>query len=512
LPSDELKDLPPGERRQFGRYTLLHRFASGGMADIFLGRLVGSDGFQKIVAIKLVRRDLGANPEFIKMLVDEARLVSRISHPNVVNVYELGRVEGTHFIAMEYVEGESVGSLLRRVRPPLTYVARVVADAAAGLHAAHELRGRDGQLFNVIHRDVSPGNILISYQGATKVSDFGIARARGRLQETNAGMFKGKFSYTAPEVILEKPVDRRADVFSLGIVLYEMATRKRLFKAKNPAETVRRVLSGSIAPPSTLLPDFPKPLEEIILHCLKREPASRFQTAQELQLGLERFIHDNGGPVLPSDIGQMMSSVFADRIQQKHNLLEQCSELGGEEPVQDVEVLTSASFSSRLSTFTPRRRLMLGAIASAVVAVAALVLVLVTWGEDRSVARKPASPADQGAPRATPDARVARTPDSSARDQLTWINIVVSVSPASAALTLDGKPVDNPLVLRQPAAEGEAALVARARGYTSQTVQVPLGRGGTWRIKLQRAAAPAGPGQKARPKGLDTKSVLDNPY
>ncbi len=212
-----LRIIPSGKRR-VGRYTLLYHFATGGMANLYLARFTGPDGFEKKVAIKKIHEHLNKEQDFIRMFVDEARLSARISHPNVVQVLELGTEDDTHFIAMEYVNGENLTALVRRTKLPFSYSARVIADAAAGLHSAHELCDQDDQLLGVVHRDVSPQNILVAYDGAVKVVDFGVARARGGLHQTSVGTIKGKYSYMAPEQMRSEEVDRRTDIFSLGVV------------------------------------------------------------------------------------------------------------------------------------------------------------------------------------------------------------------------------------------------------------------------------------------------------
>jgi len=199
--------LVPAGERQFGRYQLIYRFAAGGMASIFLGRFPGPDGFEKLVAIKRIHPHLTSLPQFVAMFKDEARLAARISHPNVVQVLELGQCNGAHFIAMEYVEGESLSALLRRARVPYAVAARIIADALSGLHAAHELRNAKGELLHLVHRDLSPSNILISYEGVVKVVDFGVARARGNLSVTDVGTIKGKFSYMSPEQCRNLPLE-----------------------------------------------------------------------------------------------------------------------------------------------------------------------------------------------------------------------------------------------------------------------------------------------------------------
>ncbi|MFH1131451.1 MAG: serine/threonine-protein kinase [Pseudomonadota bacterium] len=315
----------PREQRKFGRYTLLYRFASGGMANVYLGKFKGPDGFEKLVAIKRIHEHNTENPDFVRMFTDEARLAARISHTNVVQTMELGVEEGWHFIAMEYVDGESLAAFVRKCRLPFSIAARIIADSAGGLHAAHELRDSDGSLLNVVHRDVSPQNILVSYEGGVKVADFGVARAKSNLHVTLVGTLKGKFSYMSPEQVKSQEIDCRADVFALGIVLYEITSRRRLFKGDTDIDTVNKVIRSDVTPPSKLVQDYPASLEKIVLKSLQPQPVDRFQTALEFQEALEHFVVETGAPVMQKDISKLMIDTFKDRIDQKRKLLRECA-------------------------------------------------------------------------------------------------------------------------------------------------------------------------------------------
>jgi serine/threonine-protein kinase len=344
--------VPPVHR--LGRFELVYRIAAGGMATLYLGRLAGPHGFCKLVALKVRHDHLSIDPEFVTMFVDEARLISQIAHPNVVQVIELGRVEGKHFIAMEYVAGESVLALLQRGRPPRGHCARIVANAAAGLHAAHELRGADGRSCRVVHRDVSPSNILIGYNGELKVVDFGVAYARNQLHPTGAGVLRGKYAYMAPEQALGEPVDRRADVFALGVVLFELTTRSRLFRGASDAAILRQLTTGQIPAPSTRVDDYPAKLEQIVLRALRPDPNERFQTALDLQLALECYIVESGGPVLSSDIAELMLMLFDDRISRKELLLRRHGERDAGMP--DVSLTTDGLWRTPTTLLGPRKQ------------------------------------------------------------------------------------------------------------------------------------------------------------
>jgi serine/threonine-protein kinase len=512
--------------KTLGRYTLVHRLASGGMANLYLSRLVGTDGFVKVVAVKVIHDHLTEDDNFVKMFINEARLVSRINHPNVVHTLELGLVGRTHYIAMEYVNGESVNSLLKRTKPSLVLAARIVAEAAAGLQAAHSLAATDGQPLHVVHRDVSPENILISYDGAVKVADFGVARARGNLQTTRAGQVKGKFAYMAPEQLDQnQPIDHRADIFALGIVLYELTTGKRLFKSETEAETAGKVLSGGITLPSQRVQDYPISLEMVVLRALERDVERRFQSALELQEALERFIMESGEPVMQAQVGKLMSDVFKDRVSHKKEMLRKC-EQGGMLETQEIKVISSpyvdVSFSSMEGLRSPaqaRRRpaLLIGG-AAALVGIVVLALVLLLRSGPGSDAIAADSKMEAGPEHLQPDTAVA------------MITILIKASPSSAAIQFDGKDVGNPFELKRPAGEGEVEAEVSAPGYTPQRIQIPLATGGRYLVGLHPvppvAPAPAEkvqkkkkrPKKKKKPrrdpksKELGDDDVLDNPY
>jgi eukaryotic-like serine/threonine-protein kinase len=235
------------EVRTLGRYEVVGHLASGGMAEVLLGRVRGPHGFERAVVLKRILPHLARMSSFVDMFLDEARIIARIHHPNVVQVHELGTEGGELFMAMEYLAGESVSSLVRRLatrnaKLDHALAAFIVAEACAGLHAAHELKTDDGALLHIVHRDVSPQNIFITFDGAVKVIDFGIAKSADRVARTEAGQLKGKLDFMSPEQCKSEPLDRRTDVFALGIVLYELLTQRRLFKRPSPAGTIKAIV------------------------------------------------------------------------------------------------------------------------------------------------------------------------------------------------------------------------------------------------------------------------------
>jgi serine/threonine-protein kinase len=310
-----------------GRYDVVGHLASGGMAEIVLGRMLGPSGFQRPVVIKRILPHLAREQAFVEMFLDEARIVAGIRHPNVVNVHELGHEAGELFLVMEYLEGESAAGLTRRLRvntETLSHAlsAYVVAEACAGLHAAHELSDADGVKQNVVHRDISPQNVFVTYDGQVKVLDFGIATAADRITKTEAGQFKGKFEYSSPEQCRGLPLDRRSDVFALGILLYELSTGTRLFKRAGQLDTLRAICEQPVIPPSESAHGYPEVLSAIMMKALAKKPKDRYATALEMRrdlLAALRTIHPAGSP--DEELGGVMQRLFGDRIAEKKEML-----------------------------------------------------------------------------------------------------------------------------------------------------------------------------------------------
>ncbi|MEA2746211.1 MAG: eukaryotic-like serine/threonine-protein kinase [Myxococcales bacterium] len=310
-----------------GRYDVVGPLATGGMAEILLGRLVGPSGFQRPVVIKRILPHLAREKGFVEMFLDEARIVAGIRHPNVVQVHELGHEGEELFLAMEYLEGESVAGLVKRLRAheePLdpALAAYIVAEACAGLHAAHELVDTEGQKQNVVHRDVSPQNVFITYAGEVKILDFGIAVAADRVTRTETGTFKGKFEYSSPEQCRAEQLDRRSDVFALGILLFEVSTGKRLFKRHGQLATLRAICELPILHPSDVLPDYPPVLEKVVLQALERDRERRYPTAQAMRRDLLAAAREMSADVAPEErLASVMQRLFADRAAEKSLML-----------------------------------------------------------------------------------------------------------------------------------------------------------------------------------------------
>jgi serine/threonine-protein kinase len=353
-----------------GRYEVVGRLATGGMAEILLGRLLGPSGFERPVVIKRILPHLAEQPAFVDMFLDEARLAARIQHKNVVQVHELGQQGQNLFLVMEYLEGENAAGIIRRSlvasRPlPVALCAYIVAEACAGLHAAHELTDANGHPLGLVHRDVSPQNIFVTYGGGVKVLDFGIAKAADRTAHTEVGQLKGKFEYMSPEQCRGKPIDRRSDVFALGIVLYELLTQKRLYKRSTKLAVLEAVCRDPTPPPSTIVPGCPESLDRIAQRALAKLPDERYANAGDMRRDLMGVVRDLLGSEDPEEkLAQVMSELFQDRVREKRDMLgrvragAEISTVPSAEADSGVEIPDVEGVVERPSTWpAPRNRL-----------------------------------------------------------------------------------------------------------------------------------------------------------
>jgi tRNA A-37 threonylcarbamoyl transferase component Bud32 len=321
-------DPLPGNGRPIGRYEPIRRLAVGGMAEIYLARLrgVGIEGFEKLVVLKRILPQHALDPELLRMFLDEARLSATLTHPHVTEVYDVGADGDAPFFAMEYVHGANLRELLRAharaagagAAPlELAHAIGIVADAAAGLHYAHERLGPGGEPLGIVHRDVSPSNVLVSYDGAVKVSDFGIAKWAFQRTQTQEGTLKGKFAYMSPEQCRGRAVDRRSDVFALGTILYELTTGAAPFSGDSDLEILNRIATG-VAPPPIWPADrgiYPPALAVIVMRALHPDPDQRFPTMQALQVALEGFAREASLPVSTVALGELMQRLFAEELE-----------------------------------------------------------------------------------------------------------------------------------------------------------------------------------------------------
>jgi serine/threonine protein kinase len=311
--------------KDYGRYSLLKKLATGGMAEVFLARqkstLTGSEGFEKLCVIKRILPHLADDAEFVTMFLNEARIAARFTHPNIAQIFDLGKEEDTYYIAMEFVHGEDLGRVMRQAWSgqkwvPLPVELRIIAQACEGLHYAHTRTDEKGQPLKVVHRDVSPQNVLISFDGNAKIVDFGIARAADQVSTTRSGAIKGKFAYMSPEQASGKALDHRADQFAVGLVMYELLTGVRPLKRDSDLLTLKAAVDCQIPPPSKVA-DVPEDLDEVVLKALSKVADDRYPDTRSFQLAIESYIVKKGWTVTSAHVAEFMRELFADRLEKE---------------------------------------------------------------------------------------------------------------------------------------------------------------------------------------------------
>jgi serine/threonine protein kinase len=308
-----------GRIAPFGKYLLLQRVSVGGMAEVFKALPQGATRIDQIIAIKRILPNIAEDSEFIGMFIDEARLAGQLTHPNICRIYELGRVGADHYIAMQFLWGRDLLKVMNRFKkagqpmpPPMASF--IMARAGAALHYAHTKHDQNGEPLHIIHRDVSPQNIIVGYSGQVKLIDFGVARAASQSQKTQAGILKGKFGYMSPEMIRGLPVDHRSDVFAMGICLHEALTGSRLFYGESDFATLELVRDARVLPPSAKVPGIPEALDAIVLRALARDVDDRYRSAAELEAALDGFIANHYPSYGEADVGDMMRQAFAPEV------------------------------------------------------------------------------------------------------------------------------------------------------------------------------------------------------
>jgi eukaryotic-like serine/threonine-protein kinase len=303
----------------FGKYYLLERINVGGMAEVFKAKATGVEGFERLVAVKRILPSIAEDEEFITMFLDEAKIAVQLTHANIAQIFDLDRVEGSYFIALEYVHGKDMRAIFNRTRQrgellPIPMTCYAIMKLCEGLDYAHNKHDGTGTFLNLVHRDVSPQNILISYEGEVKIIDFGIAKAVGKSGRTQAGILKGKFGYMSPEQVLGMEIDRRSDIFGVGICLYELLTGERLFVAESDFATLEKVRSVDIMPPSTYNRRIPEELEQIVMRALARDRDRRYQSAMQLHDDLQAFMHTSANMFSRKELSGFMHRMFAEEI------------------------------------------------------------------------------------------------------------------------------------------------------------------------------------------------------
>lgn len=301
----------------FGPFILLDKIAIGGMAELYLARLQGVGGFEKLLAIKKILPSFSSNRDFVSMFTEEAKLTVQLTNANIVQVYDFGEVGSELYLAMEFVEGQNVRQILAKLEQekkscPIEIACHIVAEICRGLDYAHNREDKKTHTpLNIIHRDISPQNVIVSYDGEVKIIDFGIAKAASKVDETKAGVLKGKFGYMSPEQALGESVDSRTDIFSAGIILFELLTGERLFASESELETIKKIQKANIPPPSKYNPAIPKQLEDIVLKALAKDRNDRFERARDFQRGLSHFIYLTNPHFVHHNLSEFIQVLFS---------------------------------------------------------------------------------------------------------------------------------------------------------------------------------------------------------
>jgi serine/threonine-protein kinase len=459
-----------------GRYQVLGELAMGGMAEILLARVVGPRGFERPVVIKRILPHLARQESFVSMFLDEARIAAGIRHKNVIHVEEL--VEGPEglYLVMEYLEGESAAGLTRRLfaREQSLDVAlgvHIVAEACAGLHAAHEMEDVSGQKQDLVHRDVTPHNLFVTYDGTVKVLDFGIAKAADRITQTEAGQLKGKFGYMSPEQCRGHTLDRRTDNFALGVVPYELTTARRLFQGDNAAQTIQAVCDHLVVPPSRLAPGYPAELEAVCMRALSAAPEERYATAMDMRRDLLSIGRDLAPGQEPTEaLGRLMQQVFEDRVAEKRELLRRLragskvTHVPAGEVDQGVEL---AAIPVELVKARPRNRV--GALAALLAAavLAMTVAAFISRAAARSHAEAPRASATTP-PATSPAAEASVSASPAAPAQPEEVVVRIETRPAGATVSIEGNDMGTtPFDLRLRREPREVLVALRRAGYVS---------------------------------------------
>ncbi len=569
LPSSD--EVVPGQT--IGKYEVLQRIAAGGMAEIFLARMVGVLGFDKLVVIKRILPHLASRNDFIAMFLDEARIATTLNHANIVQTHEVGVHGKSYFMVMEYLAGEDVRSIVRRIsrraeaRLPIAHALEIAIAVAAGLQYAHNKSDRDGKPLDIVHRDVTPQNVIVTYDGAVKLLDFGIAKAANRINETRSGSFKGKVPYMSPEQCRGEPLDRRSDIFSLGILLHELTLCRRLFKGDTDFQILKQIAEGPIPSPCEIDGAYDARLSAIVMKALERDPARRFQTARELQEALAELGHDLRLRMSPLALADYMQALFADKVGawqkasadgdvaelERHFatvMAEREADLADEEGEGEGKPLylppppSDVQLSSLPDAELAHRR---GGHTRWLLATLVLVAALAAWrfaGSARAIVAPRPAPAVAtravNAPMELPTPDVARDEASATLPSLLPASVVVTTTPAGAMLVLDGKTLPERSPAHVEVAAGVAhTLVVRTASHPGvvQRFTLDAGEEATLEIDLRRsqhaavrrasarsawvaaaAAAPAPstpappPVAPAPPKGDGTLVIASSPW
>jgi serine/threonine-protein kinase len=492
-----MQNVAPGapESTQTGKYRVLLELGQGGTAHVYLAVAEGLVGFNKLVVLKAMKASLGGDPELRRMFLNEARLSARLSHPNIVQVNEVMEHDGLPIIVMEYLEGKPLSDLRNRAGDKLRLALhlRIISEALSGLHYSHDLTDYDGSPLDVVHRDFTPHNVFVTFEGQVKVLDFGIAKLSGSLVETQTGVIKGKLRYMPPEQFTGERIDRRADVFAAGVMIWEAAAGSRMWGDLSEAVVMNRVLNGEIPSPRSVAPDVSPEIERICMKALSYDRADRYATIAELQSDLEAFLSGLSALVTTREIGRFVTDHFEDSRVQTRRVIEQQLSNASLSAVKARGALsfTPSAMSNTRSTytsstiFTPEEQpppsrarniaLWVGGLAIAIGAVT-------LWRVNASQQALPApDPKTAVASVATPSeaARSGASSEASnspAPAQPAPVMLRVTAFPLSAEISLDGKPLPgNPYAGPVPVDRMEHVVEARAEGYSTESKTTTFG-------------------------------------
>ena len=523
--------------KRLGRYRLIAEIGHGGMAEVYLALLEGELGFNKLLVLKQIRPELAEDPEMMAMFLDEARLSARLHHPNVVETHEVAQESGHTFMAMEYLEGQSLHRILHRLRrhgglPPAMHL-QILADMLAGLHHAHELSDWDETPLGVVHRDVTPQNVFVTYEGTVKVVDFGIAKAKGASAETRVGVVKGKVAYMAPEQARSEPVDRRTDVFAAGVMLWEASTGFRPFRGLADAQILHQLIHGEFPSARAANPALPEALEAIINKAVAPSREERYATAADLRAAIEGYLETMPGRPHPRELGRLVSQHFEeDRAHLRARLDEELRanpagrtgvpRLIVAEPVVEEGTAnisaggqtvrhanhnsgTGSSLRGIASSPGPRpigRHRVVAAVAAVVALAAIAAITLALWRSRPVIAPEPTALAIAASAPA-----VVLAPPALAVPKR--VALRVRASPSQARIFLDGSPLDgNPFAGVLPADAAPHELRIEAPRHLARRQTISLEQDSTLEVTLvadpeaasARASAPAAKGPPARPR------------
>jgi serine/threonine-protein kinase len=472
--SGQVQTNEDGLPRRFGKYTLLRVLAKGGMAELFLAIQKSVAGFEKLIVIKRILPSMNQDKAFIEMLLHEARIAATLSHPNIVQIFDVGQAEGLYFIAMEHVHGEDIRSIVRGMKVknvpefPLEHALAIATGMCAGLAYAHDKRDLDGSPLGIVHRDISPQNVVITFSGDVKIVDFGIAKSDNKTQtETKSGKLKGKVPYMSPEQARGEVIDARSDIFATGVMLFELTTGKRLFKGSSEFETLKLICERDYPKPSQVRPGYPPELERIVMKSLAKDTSERYQNAREMQGDLEAFIRNNRIAVSNIALSQFMQGLFEDKLQSQKEALIQGKALADiiaqQEPqpseLDMSQALLSTPAAAHTLTDVSARRggMVFGAVAALLLIVAGIggTIFVMKSKQGRNVGTQtnvPVTPVAKG-------------------------SIEITTDPPGAAIWIDGdlRPESTPATIAQLPTGGRALDVKLSKeGFESAKQTVSL--------------------------------------